>query len=132
MNLVVDCSALVRATTGTDDGARSLRARLVAETTHAPHLIDAEVGSVLRRMTHRGQLAPGLAAVLLDSAPGLIDHRYGHRAPLAARAWALRENVSFYAGLYVALAASLDAVLLTADRPLATAPALPCEVEVIG
>lgn len=132
MNLVVDCSALVRATTGTDDGARSLRARLVADTTHAPHLVDVELGSVLRRMTHRGQLTPGLAAVLLDAAPGLVDQRYGHRGTLATRAWALRETVSFYDALYVALAASLDAVLLTADRRLATAPALPCAVEVIA
>lgn len=132
MNVVVDCSALVRATTGTDEGAGSLRARLVAATTHAPHLIDAELGNVLRRMTSRGQLSSGLAAVVLDAGPGLIDQRYDHRAPLAARAWAMRDNVSFYDGLYVALAVSLDAILLTADRRLAAAPALPCEVEIVG
>jgi len=48
---------------------------------------------------------------------------------LATAAWALRENVSFYDGLYVALAAALALPLVTADGRLSKAPGLRCEVE---
>ncbi|MGH9188614.1 MAG: hypothetical protein ACRD0Q_01050 [Acidimicrobiales bacterium] len=42
---------------------------------------------------------------------------------------ALRENLSVYHALYVALAQALSAPLLTADARLSRAPQLPCEVE---
>jgi predicted nucleic acid-binding protein len=47
---------------------------------------------------------------------------------LATAAWALRQNVSFYDGLYAALAVPL----VTADQQLARAPGLNCTVEQIG
>jgi predicted nucleic acid-binding protein len=65
------------------------------------------------------------------SAPGLIDHRYEHRGSLATGAWALRANLTFYDALYVALAASLNAVLITTDARLSRAPDLPCDVDVV-
>ncbi len=45
--------------------------------------------------------------------------------------WALRDNVTYYDALYVALAARLGYPLLTADARLARAPGLPCAVELI-
>ena len=51
------------------------------------------------------------------------------RAPTAA--WALRDNVTYYDALYVALAARLGYPLLTADARLARAPGLPCAVELV-
>ena len=42
---------------------------------------------------------------------------------LAERAWELRENVSFYDALYVALAEALEAPLVTLDARLAGRPA---------
>ncbi len=45
---------------------------------------------------------------------------------------ALRDNLSDYDAMYVALAARLDVSLLTADARLARAPGLPCAVEVLS
>ena len=42
-----------------------------------------------------------------------------------------RNNVSFYDGLYAALAARLDVALITADARLSRAPDLGCQVEVV-
>jgi predicted nucleic acid-binding protein len=132
VNLVVDASALIAATTTTGLRARRLRSHLRASTNHAPYLIDAEPGNLLRRMAHRGALPTGEAGVVLAWAPRLIDHRYEPRGALATAAWALRTNLTFYDALYVALASSLDAVLITADARLAGAPDLPCELDVLG
>ena len=43
----------------------------------------------------------------------------------------LRDNVTYYDALYVALAARLGYPLLTADARLARAPGLPCAVELV-
>jgi predicted nucleic acid-binding protein len=43
----------------------------------------------------------------------------------------LRDNLSFYDALYVALAQALQLSLLTADSKLARAPKLRCAVELI-
>jgi len=132
VTLVVDASALVLATTATTPAARSLRSRLVREVCHAPHLLDAEFGNVLRRMSARDEIAAGLAERLLQLGPGLVDHRHRQSGALGRAAWALRANLTFYDALYVALAAALDVVLVTADARLAGAPRLPCPVEVVG
>jgi predicted nucleic acid-binding protein len=47
------------------------------------------------------------------------------------RIWDLRDNLSAYDASYVALAESLDTVLLTGDERLARAPAIRCEVELL-
>lgn len=132
MPLVVDASALVFATTETEPPARDLRQRLADDACHAPHLIDAELGNVLRRKVRRGELVADHAEVLLAHAPRLVDHRYDHRGPLAAAAWALRNTLSFYDALYVAVAAGLDLPLVTLDERLARAPGLPCRVELVA
>lgn len=129
MAIVVDASALAGSLLGASPRHRSLRRRLAVETCHAPHLIDAEIGNVLRRRVLRGALsAPDAQALLLAAAP-LTDHRYEMTGRLGQAAWALRENVSSYDALYVALAYGLSIPLLTADRRLSRAPALPCAVE---
>ncbi|MGH3715074.1 MAG: type II toxin-antitoxin system VapC family toxin [Micromonosporaceae bacterium] len=127
--VVVDASALIFATTDDVPHARGLRKRLGRDTCHAPHLIDAELGNVLRRMAHRGEMSRAHAEAVLHTAPALVDLRHDHRGALAAAAWRLRDNVTFYDGLYVALAAALNVVLLTDDKRLASAPNLPCAVE---
>jgi predicted nucleic acid-binding protein len=52
--------------------------------------------------------------------------------PLLERVVELRNTVSAYDAVYVALAELLDATLLTADRRLAAAPGVRCHVEVLG
>lgn len=128
--LTIDASALLYAIIGGDAGAAELRRQLMSEVCHAPHLIDAEVGNVLRNKVIRGELAPDLAEALLHAGPSLIDFRYGHEA-LATTAWRLRDNVTYYDALYVALAVGLGTVLVTADKRLASTK-LPCQVRLVG
>lgn len=117
---------------GTGTAGATLRRRLVDETAHAPHLIDAEVGNVVRRLTQRGELNAAQAEALIVSGLALVDHRYEVTAGLARAAWALRDNVTFYDGLYVGLAGALDVPLLTADARLGRVVSRVCRLEVIA
>ncbi|MGC1207024.1 MAG: type II toxin-antitoxin system VapC family toxin [Ornithinimicrobium sp.] len=128
---VVDASALVLALSGKSHGASALRARLATTRTHAPHLIDAEVGNVLRRHEREQRLHPDEARLALSASGVLIDHRHAHVGPLAELAWGLRNNFTFCDALYVALATSLGLPLLTADIRLSRAPAVPCAIETV-
>ncbi len=47
---------------------------------------------------------------------------------LLTRVWELRENLSAYDAIYVALAEALDSSLLTADKPLSQSPGPRCEI----
>lgn len=132
MALVIDASALSYCLLVRSPQARIVRQRLADEVCHAPHLVDAEVGNVLRRRVLRRQLTANEAEYLLVEGAALIDHRHEMTGELAKPAWALRENVSFYDGLYVALAAALYVTLLTADERLTRAPGLNCPVERVG
>jgi predicted nucleic acid-binding protein len=87
---------------------------------------------VLRRRVLRGDLAAADAEALLHFAAPLIDHRHEMVGPLARAAWELRERVSYYDGLYAALAAALSIPLLTADQRLSRASGLGCHVEPVG
>ncbi len=129
MPLVVDASALAYAVLGRGLRPAALRARLAAEDCHAPHLIDAELGSALRRLVLTNQLATDEAVSHLTAGPALIDHRYEMTDHLAREAWERRDNLSFHDALYAALAAALSAPLLTADSRLARSPGLGCDVE---
>lgn len=127
---VVDASAVV-SSLARDERARLLRHRLAPMICDAPHLIDAEIGSALRRHERAGLLAPEEALVALRAARHLVDRRHHHTGALIELAWALRQNLTFYDALYVALAARLGVPLLTSDARLTAAPALPCAVELV-
>jgi predicted nucleic acid-binding protein len=127
--LVIDASAMVIALLGRSVTAKDLRRRLASETCHAPHLIDAEVGNVLRRNVLRGDLAARDAEALLHMSGPLIDHRHQMTGALAGAAWTRHRNASFYDAVYAALAAALNLPLLTADERLAKTPGLGCAVE---
>ncbi|MBK1788771.1 PIN domain-containing protein [Prauserella sp. ASG 168] len=122
---------MVKALTGSGPRARELADRLSAAELHAPHLLDAEVGDVVRRQALHGRLAEDVAAAALWSLDAVLDARYPHAGPLARAAWELRDRVRFYDALYVALAARLELPLLTCDARLARAHRLPCVVEVV-
>ena len=85
---------------------------------HAPHLLDAEVGEVLRRHVLRGALHPGAARDALGVLGGLRITRYAHLLFLP-RALTLGDNLTVYDALYVALAEGLEAPLLTRDAGIA-------------
>lgn len=128
--LVVDASVLFEVVADTPDAER-LRERLAADTDHcAPHLIDAEVLSVVQTHHRRGHLDATAAAQAIDDLTAWPGERWPHQ-PLLARAWELRDNVRGYDALYLALAEVLGATMLTLDARLRRAPGVRCAVEVI-
>ncbi|MGI8414469.1 MAG: type II toxin-antitoxin system VapC family toxin [Solirubrobacteraceae bacterium] len=128
---VLDASALVLALSGKTAEASALRRRLVGVRKHAPHLIDAEVGNVLRRHEREARLSPHEALLAWRATRALVDHRHPHGGPLGELAWTWRHNLSFYDALYVALAVLLDLPLITADVRLSRAPDLSCTIELV-
>lgn len=128
---VIDASALVLALAGKTKAADRLRARLPGMRRHAPHLIDAEVGNVLRRHELAGLISTGEAEIAARVAGLLVDDRYPHVGVLARRAWTLRHTMTFYDALYVALASYLDIPLLTGYARLSRAPGLICQTELV-
>lgn len=129
---VIDASVLVAYLTG-GEFAPQARAALFADRRRnwAPHLVDAEVGHALRRVAHAGEISARAARAALDDLADLPLRRAGHRG-LLSRAWELRANVSFYDGLYVALAERLELPLLTLDARLAAAPGIRARVDCLG
>jgi len=120
--IVLDASALLEFLLQTPLGAR-VEARLFRDEDefHSPHLVDVEVTQGLRRLVRTGEVSPDRAAEAIADLADLDLHRHAH-VDLLARAWKMRENLSAYDAMYVALAEALDAPVITCDRPLATAP----------
>lgn len=127
---VVDASVLVAHLTA-GQNYRLIGARLREGELWAPHLVDAEVGHTLRREVRVGELSARDARSALRDLAWFPLQR-AHHSSLLDRAWSLRANVSFYDGLYVALAERLDLPLLTLDARLGRAPGLRTHVEVIA
>ena len=122
MSLVVDASAAVEYLLKTTLG-ESLAPLLDEAALAAPELLDAEVLAVLRREVSGGRLKATRAQQALDDLRDWDLERIRHRELLNA-AWALRARVTAYDALYVAAARLRGATLVTADGPLARAPAL--------
>lgn len=76
---------------------------------------------MLRRMVVRRNIEAHVADRARRLAERSVTHRHLHAGPLAARAWQLIDNLTFYDALYVALAESLGASLVTSDQRLARA-----------
>lgn len=129
--IVVDASILASAL-GDDrsDGERARR-RLGGERLFAPQLIDLEVASVWRRAARAGRLGRRRAGQALTDLAELPLARAPHQ-PFMSRIWELHDNLTPYDAAYVALAETLEALLLTADGRLARTPGLGCEVELLS
>jgi predicted nucleic acid-binding protein len=97
----------------------------------APALVDAEVGHALRGLVLRAEISARKAGDALGDLFEMRLQKVPHKH-LAGRAWQLRDNVSFYDGLYVALAEAVGSPLVTRDARLARATGLRTEVELIG
>src|SRR2546427_567108 len=111
--IVVDASVVVDLLLHIPPHAETIRQRLRREVPNlaAPHLLDAEVGQALRRYTLNGDLNPARADQALVDLAALPLVRYPHTA-LLRRAFDLRDNVSVYDALYVALAEAMQVPLL--------------------
>jgi predicted nucleic acid-binding protein len=100
---------------------------------HAPHLLDVEVLSALRRLVSSGEATTERAGEAIADLLDLPIERYAHDI-LVPRIWQLRENFSAYDASYVALAEALahePVPLLTADARLARAVASHADVPVL-
>jgi predicted nucleic acid-binding protein len=91
----------------------------------APRLMPFEAGNSLRRQQLTGVLDRTSATEAHTTLRALRISHWPH-GRLAARAWELRDTVTYYDASYVALAELLDAPLVTLDRRLAQAPGPRC------
>lgn len=124
--IVVDASAALAGVLN----AGVARRTLAVEHLHAPHLVDSEIASALRRHVAAGQINAASGWAALDAWRRLGLTRYPV-VGLLDRVWALRDNLSAYDATYVALAEHLDCPLLTADARLSRAPGVRCTITVV-
>jgi predicted nucleic acid-binding protein len=124
--IVVDASAALAALF--NDGPA--RQSLIDDRIHAPHLIDSEVMSGVRRRVLARAMTTKQGWAALDVWRRLAIVRY----PVVGvfdRIWELRDNLSAYDAGYVALAETLGCTLVTADTRLGSAPGVRCAVTVV-
>jgi predicted nucleic acid-binding protein len=129
--IVLDASAVLELLLNTDAGT-DVRERIAdpGETLHAPHLLCVEVAQVLRRYVATRAVDADVARVALEDLAALDIARYSHE-PFLPPVWELRENVTAYDAVDLALAEALDAPLLTSDPRLASAPGHDALVELV-
>jgi predicted nucleic acid-binding protein len=128
--IVVDASALIEVLLRTP-AAPAVERRLFVpgETLHGPHLLDIEVTQVIRRYAANGEIGAERGRAALTDLTDFPIRRYPHGF-LLPRVWDLRDNLTAYDAVYVALAEALDAVLLTRDHRLAGAAGHHARIEV--
>ena len=130
--IVVDASAILEWLLQTPLGARvEVRLFRDGDELHAPHLLDVEIVQGLRRLVRTGEVSALRAAEAIADLTDFDVHRHAH-SDLLARAWKLRDNITAYDAMYVALAEAIDAPIVTCDAPLARAPGHRARIEVIA
>ena len=115
--IVVDASALTEVLLRTTAAPLVATALVQGMRVHAPHLIDVEVAQVLRRYRLSGDLDGERGAEALSDLRDFPMQRHAHDF-LLPRIWQLRNNLSAYDAVYVALAEALDVPLLSRDGRL--------------
>ena len=126
MTVVVDSSVVVAALVDQGSDGDWAKRQLNDERLIAPQHMPVEVAHVLRRSSLTGEISPDAASLghhdLLQLR--VILFGYGGFGP---RVWELRNNLSPYDALYVALAEHVRAPLVTLDRRLARSSGPMCE-----
>ena len=129
--IVVDASAVTELLLQTPLGSR-VEARLFrdGDEFHAPHLLDVEVAQALRRLVRVGEVLAHRAEEAVGDLTDFDLRRHSHLHFLG-RTWELRDNLTAYDAMYVALAEAIDAPLVTCDGPLGATPGHSVRIEVI-
>jgi predicted nucleic acid-binding protein len=129
--IVIDASALLEVLLHTPRG-EAIEARFFdgSEPLHSPHLLDVEVTQVVRRFAMIGEIDALRAQSALDDLVDFPVQRHPHGF-LLRRVWALRANLTAYDAVYVALAETLEATVVTHDRRLASAARRHVTVELV-
>lgn len=125
MTLVVDASVIVAALVDSGVDGDWAVDTLDGHALAAPHHMPIEVANILRRASLAGDITPDTAALAHGDLLALRVELFPY-APLAERCWQLRENVTTYDAVYVALAEQLDTPLATLDQRLAAATGPRC------
>jgi predicted nucleic acid-binding protein len=129
--IVIDASAILDVLLRTSV-AKDVEARLSAagQTIHAPYLLDVEVAQVIRRRAIFGNIDSKRGLAALSDLSSMPIRRYPHEF-LLPRVWELRNNLTAYDAVYVALAEAIDAPLLTRDRRITNAAGHHAQIEVV-
>jgi predicted nucleic acid-binding protein len=121
--IVVDASVLTDVLLGRPQAIDALQRELTGhehEPLHAPELIEPETLNALRRLVLTGSVSDERASNAASDFADVRLIRYPH-APLRARVWDLRHDLTAYDATYLALAEALnDPVLVTGDAGLAS------------
>jgi len=127
--IVLDASAAVDWLLQTPAG-RQIERRIFLrnDSLYAPHLLDLEIGQVLRRLARESLVTAQRASEAIQDLLDLRIMRYPHFV-LLGRIWQLRHNLSAYDAAYIALAEELEAPLITRDARLASASGHAARVE---
>jgi predicted nucleic acid-binding protein len=129
--IVVDASVLVPALVDDDRDGDRARSLLRGQGLVAPQLIDLEFVSTVRRQVASGRVLLRRAVLALRDLQEIRIERAPH-SPFVNRVWELRDNLTPYDAAYVAVAEALHVPLFTADRGIAGAPGIRCEVRLVG
>lgn len=118
--IVLDSSAALELVLDTEHASFVADTLREHELAIAPHLLDAEVASALRRLAVTGAVTEQRCVVALAHFAALRLVRFGMLRSLP-RMWELRETVTTADAFFVALAEDTGAPLLTTDRRLGRA-----------
>jgi predicted nucleic acid-binding protein len=116
MMVVIDASVMLEILKRTDLGI-DLALLLEDKVIHAPHLIDLEVASTLRRWVATGEMSVPEALRAFEKLVETPIRRHPH-LHLLPGIWSLRHNLTAYDACYLTLARLLGAKLLTIDDGL--------------
>jgi predicted nucleic acid-binding protein len=128
--IVLDASAAIDWLLQTTAG-QQIEKRIYSrnESLAAPHLLDLEVTQVFRRLVRDAAVSARRAEEAIQDLMDLQIARYPHHLFLQ-RIWQLRNNLSAYDAMYVGLAESLRATLITRDLRLGSPSGHAAVVEV--
>jgi len=126
LRVVVDASVLVALTCDAGSVGRWAESLAAKGEFLAPDLALVEATNILRRLERAGKLQRLEAASAARDLKDLPIEPLPF-SPFAERVWQLRENLTCYDALYVAIAEAFSVPLATLDHKLAKAPGTQCE-----
>lgn len=124
--IVLDSSVAIAALTG----HRPSREAVAGQRLLAPHVIDIEIAHGLRGLVIGRKLPAPDAERVLELWLRLAVDRVP-MAPFLHRVWELKDNLTAYDAVFVAVAEGHGVPLLTADRRLAAAVGPKCPIQLI-
>lgn len=124
---MIDSSALVALLADAGPAGTWVAEAIAGATLAAPSLAPFEAANILRRQAAAGAIDHTQATLAHADLVALPIELWPY-APLADRAWELRQNATIYDATYLALAELVAATVVTLDSRLARAPGPSCPI----